>query len=150
MPTGPACRPLARKPLSTRFGRKLREVADMTGPGNYETNTDDMRAVHGALRQALASVPALVSGAESDQGKVDIVASFYENVFEFLHVHHVGEDELIYPVLKKRCPSNAELIERINAQHELMNAPMARGEQALVRWRAEPSEETGAELVASL
>jgi hypothetical protein len=61
-------------------------------PGNYSTETNDMRAVHGALRRALGSAQALVAGAGNDPAKVATVSSFYENVLEFLHVHHEGED----------------------------------------------------------
>ena len=69
----------------------------------YETDVSDMYAVHKALLGAFDSAPNCVAKAGLDAERVEIVGSFCENVIEFLHVHHTGEDELIYPVLEKRC-----------------------------------------------
>ena len=114
-------------------------------PGNYSTQTNDMRAVHGALRRALGSADALVVGAGSDPTKVATVSSFYENVLEFLHVHHEGEDKLLYPLLLERCPEHRELISRIDAQHTLLKEPMAAANSAIDTWRSDPA--TGAAVV---
>ena len=75
----------------------------MTTLGNYNTDVSDMYAVHKALTGALDAAPAYVAKADLDSQRVEVIGSFYENVIEFLHVHHTGEDELIYPVLEERC-----------------------------------------------
>ena len=68
-----------------------------------------------------------------------MIGSFTENVIEFLHVHHTGEDELIYPVLEQRCAESRSVLERINDQHKLLDAPMEAARSALPVWRAAPS-----------
>ncbi len=122
----------------------------MTTPGNYTTNTEDMRAVHAALHSSLGGVGALVAGAGSDPAKVAIVASYCENVLEFLHVHHEGEDELIYPVLEARCPQHAELLVRIDAQHTLLVEPMSQARDAVAAWQQAPTSASADAVVAAI
>lgn len=122
----------------------------MTGPGSYTTETNDMRAVHGALRSAFGSAAGLVTGAGTDPANVDTVAAFYETALAFLHVHHDGEDVLIYPILKERCPDRAELLTRVDDQHTLLGEPLARATVALGSWRADPKPATAAGLTDAL
>ena len=115
----------------------------MTTPGNYETPTADMIAVHRALTDSLDAAPSLIGGAGDNPARVAVIGSFYENVLEFLHVHHAGEDELIYPVLEERCVDSKSLLERVDAQHGLLNEPMKIAVQAIATWTGSPSVETG-------
>jgi len=111
----------------------------MTALGNCTTDVSDMYAVHKALTGALDAAPAYVAKAGLDSQRVEVIGSFYENVIEFLHVHHTGEDELIYPVLEQRCAESRSEHERINDQHKLLHAPMDAGRSAIAAWRAAPS-----------
>jgi hemerythrin-like domain-containing protein len=111
----------------------------MTTLGNCNTDVSDMYAVHNALTGALDAAPEYVGKADGDSQRVEAIGSFYENVIEFLRVHHSGEDELIYPVVEQRSPESRSELERINAQHELLHAPMDAGRSALAAWRAAPS-----------
>ncbi len=114
----------------------------MTRPGAYRTDTNDMRAVHGALLTSLGSAGALVAGAGCDRAAVATASSFLENVVEFLHVHHQGEDDLVYATLKERCPENHALLARIEDQHRLLDEPMARATSSLGAWRSDPGAAT--------
>jgi hemerythrin-like domain-containing protein len=113
----------------------------MTTPGNYDTDVSDMFAVHKALTGALEAAPAYVAKAGTDSERVEVIGSFYENVIEFLHVHHTGEDELIYPVLEERSPENRSELERIDDQHKSLHAPMDAARSAVASWRKAPSTE---------
>jgi hemerythrin-like domain-containing protein len=122
----------------------------MTAPGNYETDVSDMYAVHRALIGALDAAPSYVATAEPESERVEVIGSFYENVIEFLHVHHTGEDELIYPVLEERSPENRSELERIDDQHKLLHAPMDAGRTAIADWRAAPSADSARAVVEAI
>jgi hemerythrin-like domain-containing protein len=116
-------------------------------PGNYSTETSDMIAVHQALVGALDAAPTLVQGAGDSSDRVEVIGSYFENVLEFLHVHHAGEDELIYPILEERCIEDKAMLERIDAQHGLLNGPMDEARTAIAAWRADPSIDRGRAVV---
>ena len=79
-----------------------------------------------------------------------MIGSFYENVIEFLHAHHTGEDELIYPVLEQRCAESRSELERIDSQHKLLHAPMDAGRSALAAWRAAPSTDNAQAVIEAI
>jgi len=122
----------------------------VTNLGNNHTDVSDMYAVHKALIGALDAAPAYVAKADLDAERVDVIGSFYENVIELLHVHHTGEDELVYPVLEQRCPDRRSELERIDDQHKLLHAPMDAARSAIVAWRADPSTENAQTVVAAI
>lgn len=113
----------------------------MTTLGTYNTDVSDMYSVHNALTGALDAAPAYVAKADRDPERVEVIGSFYENVLEFLHVHHTGEDELIYPVLEARCAESRSVLERIDNQHKLLYAPMDAARSSIATWRAAPSSD---------
>jgi hemerythrin-like domain-containing protein len=122
----------------------------MTTSNSSVTDVSDMYAVHKALIGALDAAPAYVAKADLDSERVELISSFYENVIEFLHVHHTGEDELIYPVLEQRCAESRSDLERIDDQHKLLHAPMDAGRSAIAAWRAAPSPETAQAVIDAI
>src|SRR4051794_7977768 len=77
-------------------------------------NTREMVAVHQVFRDAFGCAAPLVGSASGENPeRVALVASFYANVLAFLHAHHQGEDELIWPKLVERAPADAALVMRI-------------------------------------
>jgi hemerythrin-like domain-containing protein len=122
----------------------------MTEGAHFETETGDMRVVHEALLAAFDAADGLVAAAGTDAEKVATVATFFENVLEFLHVHHEGEDELLYPRIMDRCTEHATLLEQIEKEHALLNEPMATARAAIVSWEATPTADTGAIVATSL
>jgi len=122
----------------------------MTTLDSSSTDVSDMYAVHKALLGALDAAPAYVAKADGDSERVEVIGSFYENVIEFLHVHHTGEDELIYPVLEQRCAESRSDLERIDDQHKLLHAPMDAGRSAIAAWRAAPSTETAQAVIDAI
>src|SRR5215470_11818568 len=107
----------------------------MTTLGAYDTDISDMYAVHRALLGAIDAVPHSVASAGDDPQRVEMSGSFIENVIEFLHVHHTGEDELIYPKLEERCEQSRAELERIDSQHQLLHPPMDASRAAVAAWR---------------
>ncbi|MGD0392241.1 MAG: hemerythrin domain-containing protein [Acidimicrobiales bacterium] len=122
----------------------------MNTPGQFNTQTSDMIAVHQALLGSLDAAPDLVGKAGVDPDRVEIISSFYDNVLEFLHVHHAGEDEMIYPLLEERCAHEKALLERIDDQHKLLYEPMDGAWATIAAWRASPSAEGGQAVVEAI
>jgi len=122
-------------------------MAVTTRRGTHDNSRDlrNRRVRHvcrpqGAPRRAgVDAAPECVAKAGLDSERVGVTGSFYENVIEFLHVHHSGEDELIYPVLQQRCAESRPELERIDDQHKLLYAPMDAGRSAVATWQAAPS-----------
>jgi hemerythrin-like domain-containing protein len=98
-------------------------------------DVSDMYPVHNALRTALAAAPRLVGGVvDGDDARRDLIGNFYQNVIAFLHVHHNGEEELVFPLLEDRCPDKRELVERIVAQHRDVDTLVSQSVTMLDSW----------------
>jgi hemerythrin-like domain-containing protein len=122
----------------------------MAGLATYDTDVSDMYAVHKALLGALDAAGGCVAKADRDPGRTEVIGSFVENVIEFLHVHHSGEDELIYPVLQQRCAESRAELERIDGQHKLLYGPMDAGRSAVATWKVKPSTDNAEEVIAAV
>jgi len=109
-----------------------------------------MYAIHKALLGALDAAPEYIAEAGTDVAQVEVIGSFYENVIEFLHVHHSSEDEVLYPLLEERCAEGRSVVERINDQHKTLHAPMAAGQSANAAWRAAPSTENAQAVIGAI
>ncbi len=95
----------------------------------------EMFAVHQALRDSLGSAPQLVDGVSaSDTERVELITNLYDNVLDFLHVHHDGEEQLIFPRLRERCPEQLELLDLMAAQHADVVALVQRSAGSLSAW----------------
>ena len=114
-------------------------------------NTRDMLGIHQVFRDAFALAPQLVGSVCNDHAdRVDAVASYYANVLAMLHVHHEGEDELIWPKLLERAPEQAALIERMQADHAGLLVALTESERRLAAWRELSDIDRGASLAAAL
>jgi hemerythrin-like domain-containing protein len=95
----------------------------------------EMYAVHGVFRDTLGAAPDLVGDvAAGDQGRVALIANYYENVLSFLASHHESEEQLVFPLLRERCPGQGTLLDRLAAQHEEAVKLMGQAEIALSAW----------------
>ena len=100
-------------------------------------DTGDMFAVHGVFRDCLGAAPTLVGGiAPGDTERVALIANYYENILSFLEAHHDGEEKLVFPLLRERCPDDDALISHMHEQHEEALALLAEAKSSLVAWPA--------------
>jgi hypothetical protein len=116
-----------------------------------QTDTSDMLAVHGVFRECLADAPALIRAAQERPEQAKCVAAHLDLVLRLLHVHHEAEDELLTPKLLARCsPLETHAVQHVADQHAAMLGGIARTEELLPAWRAEPTAARGASLTAAL
>jgi Hemerythrin HHE cation binding domain len=97
----------------------------------------DMFAVHGAFRDTLAAAPVFVGQTSpGDQERVALVANYYDNVLSFLEAHHDGEEAIVFPLLRERCPDNGALLDRLAQEHEEAMVLLKAAQRSLAAWPA--------------
>ncbi|MBF8189070.1 hemerythrin domain-containing protein [Nonomuraea sp. K274] len=91
------------------------------GPADIQ----DMRIVHSALRRDLertrmvASDPALLTDSRRQA-----IGTHLAWLMHTLHRHHSGEDEQVWPEIRRRDPSAAALLDQMDADHRRLAGPM--------------------------
>jgi hemerythrin-like domain-containing protein len=113
------------------------------------TDVHDMVVVHRVFRRELVLIPQLVHAvAPGDTTRAAVIAKHARLILSGLHLHHTGEDELLWPRLLERAAPSSELVQRMEAQHHVVEDLIATLTPALARWEAEArpavSEEVGA------
>lgn len=90
----------------------------MSAPPAAPARTEEMAVVHRVFRRGFSMVAELVRrtppGATERSGPI---ATHVEFLLNGVHHHHTGEDENIWPLLLERAAPEAELINRMEAQH---------------------------------
>jgi hemerythrin-like domain-containing protein len=111
----------------------------------------DMAIVHAAFRRAYQESAELVRAAPTPSAeRVTFLADHIDFGLALLHVHHEGEDELLYPKLIERVPDQAPMTEEVEHEHQLIKTALDAASAACAAWRAHPSAEAGEALAASL
>ena len=108
-------------------------MADQAGAPRPDVT--DMYAVHGVFRDTLGAAPRLVGDiAPGDAARVEQIANYYDNILYFLEAHHDGEEEIVFPRLRERCPDAKPLLETLEQQHVKALALLADARVALGAW----------------
>jgi hemerythrin-like domain-containing protein len=95
----------------------------------------EMIAVHQALRESLGGAAQLIRAVEpTDGARVALVANVFDNVLDFLHVHHEGEEQLVFPLLRERCPDQIDMLDRMASQHADVVSLVQRSDGTLSAW----------------
>jgi hypothetical protein len=111
----------------------------------------DMAIVHRTFRSAYAESARLVRAAPvPSPARVTFLADHIDFAIAALHIHHEGEDELLYPKLIERVPDQAPMTEEVEHEHQLVGGALDAASAACATWRKRPSAETGEALAAAL
>ena len=114
-------------------------------------DVQEMVIVHRMFRREYRLAPVLVRGvAAGDRPRAAVVAAHLRELTVMLHHHHHGEDDLVWPRLHARTPLSAELVHRMERQHEEVGALLAQVDQQLPSWAAEPGPAQRESLAATL
>jgi hypothetical protein len=110
----------------------------------------EMRVLHNAFLWAYERVPALVRGvAPGDTGRTAFLGQWLGDLDATLHVHHEGEDELLWDRLEQRAPSCALHVAQMRAQHAQVQAQLAEAAPLLDEWTRTADAATGERLAAA-
>ncbi|MFE9629294.1 hemerythrin domain-containing protein [Streptomyces sp. NPDC006527] len=111
-----------------------------------------MLVVHEAFRQSYARLPGLVREVSpGDVERAAVVAEHAQLIEEFLHLHHKGEDELLWPKLLERAGDRlGDVVALLESQHEEIAELLVETAKRLALWRAQPAKDSGERLADSL
>ena len=111
----------------------------------------DMAIIHRTFRKAYEESARLVRAAPAPSpGRVTFLADHIDFGIALLHVHHEGEDALLYPKLIERVPEQAPMTEQVEHEHLTIKTALEAASAACAAWRQRPTAETGEALAASL
>jgi Hemerythrin HHE cation binding domain len=111
----------------------------------------DMAIIHRTFRKTYDDSARLVRAAAAPSpGRVTFLADHIDFGIAMLHVHHQGEDELLYPKLIERVPQQAPMTEEVEHEHQLVREALDAASAACATWRGRRSAETGEALAAAL
>ncbi|MGV9935179.1 hemerythrin domain-containing protein [Streptomyces olivaceoviridis] len=121
------------------------------------TSTDradvrDMLVVHEAFRQSYARLPELIRGVTpGDTDRAGVIADHAHLIEEFLHLHHKGEDELLWPKLLERAGDRlGQTVNLLESQHDEIAALLNESATQLAEWREQPTQESGERFATTL
>jgi hemerythrin-like domain-containing protein len=111
----------------------------------------DMAIVHRTFRKVYDEAARLVRAAPAPSPRrVTFLADHIDFGIAALHIHHEGEDELLYPKLIERVPEQAPMTEQVDHEHQTIKTELDAASAACAAWRQRPSAETGEALAAAL
>jgi hemerythrin-like domain-containing protein len=98
----------------------------------------DMAVVHAMFRNQFGLMPGLVRAvAVGDSTRAALVADHIVMMSDGLATHHQGEDDQIWPRLRKRCPADcAPLVGVMEEQHHTIHDHLGQVREAARSWRA--------------
>lgn len=106
--------------------------------GEAMADVRDMYLAHSLFRREFARLPDLIlSIADGDIAGAETVGSHVAMLCLLLHLHHEGEDLLVWPRLAARGGAEADAIVPImETQHHTIEAALARVDELLPAWRS--------------
>jgi hemerythrin-like domain-containing protein len=110
----------------------------------------DMLVVHESFRREFGNAPALVRGvAEGDIRRAKTVADHLALMEEFLHLHHHGEDVLLWPKLLDRADGELDdVVAEMEHDHVAIDALLAKATSLRERWSANADPGVGEEFAS--
>ena len=106
-------------------------------------DTHEMVLIHRVLRREIGQLPRLFRAAAGDPARSEVIGAHAREMLSFLHTHHTGEDELLFPVLRKRAALEPELMERMDAQHAQVDEAVTAINAELPAWTASADAAAG-------
>ena len=100
----------------------------------------EMVVVHRVFRRESRLLPDLVRGVRpGDVERARFLAGMFREYDHGLHSHHTSEDAMLWPKLLARVDLDAELVLRMEQQHEVVARGLRVGAERLAPWVADAS-----------
>jgi hemerythrin-like domain-containing protein len=113
-------------------------------------DTDEMVLIHRVLRREFGVLPRLLRSATNDRARSKVIGAHAREMLDFLHTHHSGEDEMLFPLLRARTTLDPELMDRMDAQHAQVDATVEALNADLPTWTATADAAVGERMAARI
>jgi hemerythrin-like domain-containing protein len=128
---------------------QLMAVASPQAPDKPDTR--DVVAVHRVFRREFRQVADLVLQAPAgDLRRAAVIARHLDLVIDVWHHHHQTEDEYLWPLLLQRATMRADLVHRVEYQHQALGTYLDRIGALLDQWRRTAAVSLAGELSVTL
>ena len=125
-------------------------TAPQIDPGTIPADTRMMGIVHSALRRDLVRLQLVLgTPAAHERPRRTALAEHAIWLMDFLHHHHTGEDEGLYPLVIRRNPDAADLCRRMDEDHGAITPAMDGLRAAAQRHLSDPAA-ASSDLAAAL
>ncbi|WP_282082617.1 hemerythrin domain-containing protein [Streptomyces tendae] len=113
-------------------------------------DTHEMVLIHRVLRREFGQLPRLFRAAAGDRARAKVIGAHAREMLTFLHTHHTGEDELLFPLLRERADLDPELMDRMDAQHAQVDDAVTAIDAELPAWTASADAAAGERMAARI
>lgn len=131
---------------SVCLGKELPPPRLLNDDGSASVATAVLMSHHG-LRRDLACFHAALARTDADDATADALRSEWGSYRMTLHGHHEAEDTRMFPHLRATQPALVPVLERLTAEHHLIDPLLERGDRAFA---ALPKPALATELLAEL
>ncbi|WP_328460292.1 hemerythrin domain-containing protein [Streptomyces sp. NBC_00448] len=111
-------------------------------------DTHEMVLIHRVIRREFGQLPRLLRSAAHDPARSKVIGAHAQEMLNFLHTHHTGEDELLFPVLRERAALDPELMDRMDTQHARVDDAVTAVGAELPAWTASADAAAGERMAA--
>ncbi|WP_084463951.1 hemerythrin domain-containing protein [Microtetraspora fusca] len=116
-----------------------------------QADTRIMAIVHAALRRDLDRTRAELAAQPYPRGRQRRALGEHAVwMMEFLHDHHTGEDEGLWPLVRERDPAAGPLLDSLEAEHRRIGPAIAAFTAAGRRYAATTGDDARVELAEAL
>jgi hypothetical protein len=128
-----------------------RPIMTTTSSPRQTPRVHEMVVIHRVFRREFGAIPGLVRAvAPGDVARARVVGGHLTLVLAGLHMHHTGEDAVLWPALAERAAPSADLVETMVTQHARVDGYARQVEPVLEEWRASATTVRGEQLARLL
>jgi hypothetical protein len=110
-------------------------------------DVNEMVVIHRVFRRELPAIPSLVRRTrDGDTDRAGVVAGHLRLIMAGLHMHHTGEDVVLWPLLLERATPSTELVETMQRQHHRDDEHAGQVEALAAAWETDSSGVRGEQL----
>ena len=114
-------------------------------------DTRMMGIVHDALRRDLSRATAGLASTPPPPGpQRAAIAAHVQWLMDFLHAHHAGEDQGLWPLVKAYDPAAGDLLDQMDADHARIGPQIEQVQNAAAAYGTDASPAVRLELTAAI